>query len=186
MIITLIVLVLLMVGGVALMRSSDTSAALAGQLAFRRDLKNQGERGVAWALAQFTSGTLATAANRQADQLAVNYSATRLASNSQGLPTLLMADDATFASAGMTGSAITDSSAGVKVRTVIDRLCSGSGAPADSTCTRLPMDCSAKGGQDQSSMGGQVIKCTGTAYRISVRVDGPRATQAFFQSVVAR
>lgn len=186
MIITLIVLVLLMVGGVALMRSSDANAALAGQLAFRRDLKNQGERGLAWALAQLSSGTLASSANRQVNQGSANYSATRLDTNTQGLPSLLLADDASFAAAGMSASALSDTTAGVTVRTVIDRLCSAAGAATDTGCVRMPMSCGAKGGQDQSRMGGQVISCTGTAYRISVRVDGPRATQAFFQSVVAR
>ena len=42
MVITLIALVVLMIGGIALIRSFDTSMLLAGNLAFRRDLVNQG------------------------------------------------------------------------------------------------------------------------------------------------
>lgn len=186
MIVTLIVLALLMVGGLALMRSSDSSSALAGQLAFRRDMKNQGERGMEVALGLLNTGALQSPAARQANVATANYSAIKLSSNSQGLPDVLMQSDAALAAAGMTGAAITDSAAGVSVRTIIDRLCSASGAATDANCVRLPMECSAKGGQDQSGMGGQATTCYGTAYRISVRVDGPRSTQAFFQSVVAR
>jgi type IV pilus assembly protein PilX len=184
MIITLIALAILMAGGIALVRSSDTTSQLAGQLAFRRDLKNQGERGLSQALALLSTGTLSTSTARKDDLDSSNYSAIRLASNAQGVPTVLT-DNTAFTNAGMSAADLTDTSAGVTVRTVIDRLCMATGTPSDSQCTRLPLDCSSKGGQDSASMGGQTLKCTGTAYRISVRVDGPRSTQAFLQSIIA-
>ena len=42
MIITLIALIVLLISGAALIRSFDTSMLLAGNLAFKRDLVNQG------------------------------------------------------------------------------------------------------------------------------------------------
>lgn len=185
MLITLIVLVLLMVGGIALFRSSDISNAMAGQLAFRRDLKNEGERGLARALALLNTGALKTDAVRQTQVATANYSATMLTSNDQGIPNALMSD-ALLAAAGLTQADLSDNTVGVTVRTVIDRQCLAEGAASNSNCTRIPMDCSTKAGQTESRMGGQVIQCYGTAYRISVRVDGPRSTQAFYQMVVAR
>lgn len=186
MVITLVVLALLLVGGVALVRSSDTYGTLSGQLAFRRDLKNQGERGLARALALLDSGTLSSASARLASLAAANYSAVQLSANDEGLPQVLLADDTAFAEAGMSASDIEDSDSGVRVRTVIDRQCSAAGEVSSAGCTRVPMDCSSKGIQTQNGMGGQVIQCYGTAYRLSVRVDGPRSTQAFFQMTVAR
>ena len=47
LLIALIGLMLMMLGAVAMVRSFGTSSVLAGNLAFRRDLTNQGERGVA-------------------------------------------------------------------------------------------------------------------------------------------
>jgi type IV pilus assembly protein PilX len=186
MIITLIVLVVLMVGAVALWRSSDTSAALAGQLAFRRDLKNQGERGFQEALTSFDSGDLSTASARTAAVKTANYSAIKLASNDQGIPKILLQDEDSFTAAGMEKTDLEDTTSGVKVRTVIDRQCSATGESTDANCTRVTVSCGTSGGETQNGMGGEVLSCTGTAYRISVRVDGPRSTQAFFQMVVAQ
>lgn len=187
MIITLVALLVLMAGSVALVRSADTAASLAGQLAFRRDLKNQGERGIAQATALLKTGALNTPTARQTNLGSANYSAVKLATNPQGVPSLLVRNSEAFLAAGMTAADIgaDGDNHGVTVRTVIDRLCLATGAPTDSACTRVPLDCAAKGGQDGAAMGGTVLKCSGTAYRISVRVDGPRKTQAFFQSVVA-
>jgi type IV pilus assembly protein PilX len=188
MVITLVVLVLLMLGAVTVFRSSDASGALSGQMALRRDLKNEGERGIANAITLLKSGALQTEASRYNSALASNYSATLLntnGNNAQGLPDALMLSDADFTATGMTAGTL-DATTKASVRTVIDRMCSATGAPDDTKCVRLELDCSGKGGQDQPKMGGQVIKCSGTAYRISVRVDGPRSTQAFFQAVVAQ
>jgi type IV pilus assembly protein PilX len=46
LIFTLIILLILTIGAVALMRSMNTSLFSAGNLAFRRDLVNQGEQAV--------------------------------------------------------------------------------------------------------------------------------------------
>lgn len=187
MIITLVALTILMAGSVALMRSSSTSSSLAGQLSFRRDLKNQGERGIAQALAALRTGTLSSSTTRQTSLGAANYSATKLSANAQGVPTLLTQGADAFVAAGMTGADLgaTGENNGVTVRTVIDRLCKDPGAASDSGCVRVPQVCTSPGVQSGSSVNATQIQCMGTAYRISVRVDGPRQTQAFFQSVVA-
>lgn len=195
MIITLIVLVVLMVGAVALWRSSDTSAALAGQLAFRRDLKNQGERGFQQALTTLASTAMDTEAERQRTLPSENYSAVKLDSNEQGIPKALLVSStsSTFTNVGSKDNDLPRTNeqnpTGVTVRTLIDRQCSTDmegKAATDADCTRMTVSCGASGGETQNGMGGEVLSCTGTAYRISVRVDGPRSTQAFFQMVVAQ
>ena len=63
LIFTLIILLILTIGGAALVRSMQNSLFTAGNLAFRRDLMNQGEQAVSTALKQFKAGgALATVA----------------------------------------------------------------------------------------------------------------------------
>ena len=53
---SLIALVVLLIAAVALMRSFNTSLFTSGNIAFKRDLQNQGERAVDKVLTAFRSG----------------------------------------------------------------------------------------------------------------------------------
>jgi type IV pilus assembly protein PilX len=176
MIIALIALAVLMIGGVALVRSFDTSMLMAGNLAFKRDLVNQGERGVAQAVTLMSTGALASEGTRQANAVASNYSAIALTSNARGLPTVLFNDTA-FAAA-YTGADITDN--GVTIRYVIDRQCSTTGAFSADACVTTAT-ASDKGGSSWLKKAGGGMR---PVYRISVRVTGPRNTQTFLQSTL--
>jgi type IV pilus assembly protein PilX len=101
LIIALIALVVLTVGAVAMTRSSDVSLRMAGNLAFKRDLVNQGERAIATALAELNTGGLAAETTRNANRVASNYSATLLGSSQQGIPNVLLSE-AAFTAAGFT------------------------------------------------------------------------------------
>jgi type IV pilus assembly protein PilX len=126
----LIVLVILLAGGVAVVRSMNTSLTSAGNLAFRRDLVNQGERAVSVVLAEFSSnGALVNATD---DVPAQNFKATKLENNTAGRAA---------GAAGRQGiqdcrhgrqRPQADAGAQVSIRYVIDRLCSSTG-PATST-----------------------------------------------------
>lgn len=189
MIITLVVLVLLLFGAISVFRSSDSSSALAGQMAFRRDLKNQSEIGLIQAQALLQSGVLSTESSRYTSLLTSNYSAILLPStnNSLGMPNAMLLNDSDFAAAGMGAAPSVDSVNQVEVRYVIERMCNTAGTPTDANCVRLDIPCAGKGGMDKTNKkGGPLNMCPATVYRISVRVDGPRSTQAFFQTVVAQ
>ena len=87
----LIILVVLLAGGVAVMRSMDTSLFGAGNLAFKRDLVNQGELAIAKAMREFqTSGALAATGATSSSLPGANYSAIQLAANAQGIPEVLL------------------------------------------------------------------------------------------------
>jgi type IV pilus assembly protein PilX len=180
MLITLIAMVVLMIGAVAMVRSFDTSSILAGNLAFRRDLTNQGERGIALARAAFTgSGALSAETARNSDLLnSANYSSIKLETNAQGIPKLLV-KDSLFSSAGMTET--TDSTQGITVRYVVDRQCTGHGPPDDSSCVIATGSPDPSGSAWLQKPGGE----SRPVYRVSVRVTGPRNTQAFFQTTFA-
>jgi Tfp pilus assembly protein PilX len=182
LVITLIALAVLLLGSVALMRSVDTSAFLSGNLAFKRDLINHGERGMAAAMTVLRTGALSSDITRESALPASNYSATVLGSDARGIPTLLTSDSA-YTSSGFSAADISDAAAGVTIRYAIDRQCeAGTAAPSGTTCL-VTMTKSDRGGTDYLSTkkpGGDVRP----VYRISVRVNGPRGTQSFFQTTV--
>jgi type IV pilus assembly protein PilX len=191
MVVTLIALVVLLLGGVALMRSSDTSSALAGQLGFRRDLKNQGERAMTMAVNALKSGDLSSASSRLVSLSSSNYSAFQLDANSNGIPDILLKSDADFVAAGYKvniddadGSGA-NSTSGVKARYVIDRLCLAADTTADASCGKTNVVVQNNGQDRNAQQLSMSFRSTNLViYRITVRVDGPRGTQAFFQSSV--
>lgn len=184
LLISLIALVLILLSTMALMRSMNTSLSMAGNLAFKRDLTNQGERGMARAIAMFTTstGALYSKTARQSHLYSNNYSATQLGSSSHGIP-LVLINDTAFSTLGMSAGDISDDTTGVTVRYVIDRLCGAVGEFDASACV------SANVARTKGGSSSKLRMRTGNdqpVYRISVRVTGPRNTQAFFQSTITR
>lgn len=189
---SLIVLVVLLISAVALVRSFDTSLFQSGNIAFKRDLVNQGERVVPTVLTAFDTGALSTAEARGNHLPASNYSATILPSNAQGVPVTLL-DAGSFDGSYGTGNNIVVSGQGVTIRYVIDRMCSTTGLDAalgSGTC--IVVDAGAPMGGSSHKWGekAELPGAGGAAgampqqvvYRISIRVDGPRNTQAFLQT----
>jgi len=176
----LIALLIMMIGAVAMLRSTSTTLTNTGNLGFKRDLTNQGERAVDVVLSLMKTGALSTDAARQATSVASNYSATLLATNAQGLPTVLV-DDTAFGAAGSAGNDITVADLGVTLRWVVDRLCVNTGSATVTHCTMTdagqPIGCSASDCFNLDNLIPQQV-----VYRLSIRVSGPRSTQAFMQS----
>lgn len=178
---TLVALVVVLLAGVGLIRAMDMGLLQAGNLAFRRDLANQAERGISKALTLLNTGALSTETAREANSLANNYSAARLASNSQGIPNVLV-NDSTFTSTAFTGADITDSATGVTVRWVIDRQCAAVGSALSTSCSVASRSTDSAADDRYKIVNAE----TQPVYRISVRATGPRNTQAFFQATVVR
>lgn len=190
LIMTLIALIILLITAVALVRSFDASLIAAGNVSFKRDLNNEADHGIAAAITAMSSGALATDTTLDADLASANYSSSRLDSNNQGIP-LVLINDTLFASAGMSSSldiSPTDASGnslGVTVRYVIDRQCSEAG-----TFSTIKYDSCIYRVSDSGS--GSVLPANKVTvndraiYRISVRVKGPHDTYSFVQATVAR
>lgn len=181
LVIVLIALVILLISAVALVRSFDVSLLQAGNLAFKRDLKNEAERGVLAAVKLLSNGALATEAARKANSPASNYSSARLPSSDRGIPLVLL-DDNQFAAAGMGAADIVDTDTSVTLRYVIDRQCLAAGEVATATCVTV----SSKTDEANDSRHRQVKGEERPVYRISVRATGPRNTQVFIQTTVVR
>ncbi|MDP9013123.1 MAG: pilus assembly protein [Pseudomonadota bacterium] len=182
LIFTLIILLILTIGAVALVRSMNTSLVSAGNLAFRRDLANQGEQAVSHVIAEFSpGGILAGSATTQADIPSSNYSAKMLGTNTQGVPTVLLGSDPAFTGTWTAGD-LTGATPDVIVRYVIDRLCDAPGAPATVNCIQS----SASSKPLDSLDTGALAPPSATVYRLTVRVSGPRSTQVFLQTTFTK
>jgi type IV pilus assembly protein PilX len=183
MVITLVCLVLMLIAAVALTRASTNTLLQAGNFAFKRDLLNQAERGLANAVYELNSGALlASEVNRRTNQLTANYSATQLESNAQGIPKVLI-NNSTYTSSGMSLADFTDSTAGITIRTVIDRQCSSSGAFSTTNCVSIAEESNAA--QSGTARLKRIKADARPTYRITVRITGPRDTQAFQQMIIA-
>lgn len=187
----LIILVVLLAAGVAVVRSMNASMFSAGNLAFRRDLVNQGEQAVSQVLQSFAGGAALDGAkypNVTATNLpSANYSAIELQTNSQGIPKVLLQNSATPSGPDVTGATFTPTAGditgrdGVTIRYVIDRLCNTTGTFAslgNGRCVYSPVSAAAGGtaGEDRPPVTSPPL------YRVSVRVNGPRETQVYLQS----
>jgi type IV pilus assembly protein PilX len=185
----LIVLAIMLIGAAAMVKSVNTSMFNAGNLGFKRDMANQMERAISVVHDQLRSGPLSAEATRQADQTARNYRSTLLPSNAQGIPNALLSDSV-FATVASTANDIVVANQGIEIRYVIDRLCTNTGAATASHC-QMATDPVAGGGGYKGKGGAEFTTAGGTGavqqrvvYRLSVRVTGPRNTQAFFQSTM--
>lgn len=181
LVITLLAMVVLLIGLVAILRTVDTAGLMVGNIAFRRDLTNRAEQAIAVARATLAGGSLSTTA----DNTTLHYSATKLANSSAtGVPAILDNDDSSAGYNHVYGSdlAETTGDATIKLRYVIDRQCnSGTTTFGTSACEYVSNPPQTKGVSQDRSLNGS----TRAIYRISVRVTGPRDTVAYFQTTYA-
>lgn len=173
LVLALIVLLVLILGAVAVMRSTSSALTSTANLAFRRDLINQAEQAVAKAVAQ-------TALPFAADS-SLNYSAITLAVNAQGIPQALLSDSA-FNAVGRSSNDLTGVNK-VKIRYVVERLCNVANQRASSSHC-VVFEQTPVGGS--SHMSGNVTPDVQPVYRVTVRVQGPRNTKVFVQSTFTK
>ncbi len=177
LVVSLVVLVAMMLGAVALIRSVETSNVIAGNLAFQQGTLNAGDSGVASAVAQLQG---AGAAALLADAANKTYYATMRASDANG-----QLSDVAFnaANPGATPAALDWSAVPVaqtvdsdyEVKIVVDRLCR-----ADGVCVTDPPDpCYTQ------TVGFSCGGTPATHYRATVRVAGPRNTVSVTQATLA-
>ena len=191
LIFSLLVLLILAIGAVAILRSTNSSLLSSGNLAFHRDLVNQAEQAVSTVMTEFkTGGPPLGGVTTTASVLAANYSAVTLATNPQGVPLVLLGDDTVFGAVGTpglvpAGNDLPGRTSDVKIRYVIDRLC----IAVPPTVTASINACVQSTGLPTGGTANRntaVAPPSATVYRISVRIDGPRNTQAFLQTTFTK
>ena len=181
LIFSLIVLLILTIGAIALMRSMNSSLFTAGNLSFRRDLVNQGEQAASAALSTLLTGALMDPTLAQSDLPSANYKASILPANQLGIPTALL-DNTAFAAVGVASNDLTGATSDVTIRYVIDRLCNIAGPPTGAICVQSS---AAPTGGTAGAIAA-IKPPTATVYRLSARISGPRGTQVFLQTTLTK
>lgn len=194
LIVALIALVIIALAAVALIRSSDTSSVISGNLAFKEATTHAADTGVERA---FNALPALTAADVDVPN---QYFTLLQATDATGVPsTINWANVPCYGTASAGATICTDESA-YRVQYVVDRLCSAAPAKTDSVTT-LTGKCVA--GQPFSAGGGTGADVnshtpTGTNYgsgplpsnpptihyRVTVRVQGPRNNYSIVQATI--
>lgn len=185
LVITLIVLVAMMLASVALIRSVDTSGLIAGNLAFKQSAYASADVGiesaVTWLEANVNAGDLTV------DDFAHGYAAAYASPDPGQSWKDYWAELVDDENPGPV--TLAEDPAGNTVAYVIHRLCNQAGNPDVQTnpptvCKTPPTDKCTTGGS-KGSRGGPSRAPRCLYYRITARVQGPRDTVTFVQTVIA-
>lgn len=185
--VVLVVLVVMMLGGVSLLRSVDTSALLSGNLAFKRDSVNRTSIGLNKAFetmqkAEFISNEASDAGcnpgpcNAASTWIQLNYSPRLLETDSNGVP-LILKNKTEFDAKFATIKPISED--GQEVRFLIERMCTNYGPSDESKCS--VSDRYELGGSYRQDKPGSISL---PLYRVTIRSDGVRNTQTYVQATV--
>ncbi|PKO92912.1 MAG: hypothetical protein CVU16_06080 [Betaproteobacteria bacterium HGW-Betaproteobacteria-10] len=189
--VSLIILVVMTIAGIALIRSVDTSNVIAGNLAFQQAAVHAGDAGVEDAINSVLNSLTAIALQNSDYGKAYSATVTNPADWETHWNTIVNPNPATppvgaKACADRACSLPTDA-AGNTVTYTIERLCQTAGDPLLS-----PTGCASRSGLAALSGGSlasgssQLPLPTQYYYRITSRIDGPRNTATYTQTIVAR
>lgn len=183
MVIALITLAIMMIGAVAALRSMNATLMGAGNIGMKRDMSNQAELALRRAMTGLNSGVDLTA-----NATSINYSATMLATTPEGIPTVLVGTSPTTAGGIGVATNVLDLTSApaygtgtapqVKMYYVVDRMCRTTGVMDTANCLTPSVLSS---GTDSK---GKLPPPAKPVYRVSVRVDGPRGSQSFYQATL--
>ena len=193
LLVALIILVAMTLAGVALIRSVDTANVIAGNLAFHQSATNAGERStqlamINWLEPNSLPGMTTLYDDKKTEQ---GYVASRV-DPAAGVSwdsfwNAIPANEKHVAApsgAACPADANADTACN-KVEYVIHRLCPATGKPNTlaNPCTQPPP--SASGGGSQSAGGTGPAPSKQVYYRITTRIEGPRRTVSYIQTIVA-
>ncbi|MBL8392503.1 MAG: hypothetical protein JNN21_11615 [Candidatus Accumulibacter sp.] len=181
LLVALIVLVALTLAGVALVRSVDTANLVAGNLSFHQSAIQAGERSTELALNNWLQPNN-TMGNTNLHNNATGYVAAGIAQ----APAAGQSWDAywtALTTGGLTPSAGGTDAAGNTVQYIVHRLCATTGAPHLANCAREPA--STNTGGSQTAGGIAPISNNRVYYRVTTRIEGPRRTVAYIQTIIA-
>lgn len=184
----LIALVAMTLAGIAMVRSVDTSTAIAGNLAFKQSATISGDAGVEAAIAWLNAnGGSLEQNNANNGYYATSQDSLDITGNKTPNDA---ADDLDWASA-TTVRTLAKDAAGNEVAYVIHRMCNDVGPLNGATCaTEQSTQAGSSQGSGRQMQTYQPGSWSSVAnrgyYRISTRITGPRKTTSYVQAIVSR
>ena len=168
LLVVLVMVLVLMLGAVAALRSSETSALVAGNSVFREATLQAADLGVTAAYAYVTALTAPDTA------IANRYFPLRQTEDQYGMPSTV----------DWNGVAVIDLRAMYKVQYVVERLCSGA-LPVTDPVNQCVTDTQPAFGSNK--LGSEAFSTPATiAYRVTVRTRGPKNAESYTQALVSR
>lgn len=177
MIVAVIVLMATLLAAVSLMRSVDTANVVAGSMTFRQGLVQEAER--AYEVAK--SNTAFNGSASEADDTGNGYYASiQVSTTRPGIPDLLTSSPISTKVASVTKLSTTQND----IHYVVERLCPAAGPADPKTC--INPGASVLGGSNANQASDTAIGLSGgnAAFRLTVRVDGPKNTASFIQTIL--
>lgn len=185
LIIMLIVLVAMTLAALSLVRSTDTTNVIAGNMSFQQAAVHSGDTGIELAATWLKNN--AAGATLDSDDPTNGYVAGGLgvAPNLAANPPQSWDNYWVNTLATRAVVAQQQDAAGNSVSYVIDRMCANAGpVTGGAACVSSPSVAVASGSEEEAGLK-QLNSPSVVYYRITVRVDGPRNTVSYVQSVVA-
>lgn len=196
--IALVVLVAMTMGGLALMRSTDTANVIAGNVAFKQAALQEADVGIDTAFRVLSDPLDPSYISNKNMTAKPRYYATIEALRSSGMPEVvhnMKADDAVDIHSDVyAGEAGGIGPSGNRVRYVIERLCSMTDdtpphsptTPAEvlKHCLVYTPASVSNSSQNSGRIKLNPISLTTVYYRVTVRVDGPRNTLSITQATL--
>ena len=174
--VAVVVLVVSLLAAMALMRSVDTSNAIATTLTFRQSALQEAERAYVDAQQKITFSEPTS----DADQATLGYYASpqpATARSTGDIPNVLVNETS--------GSIATVSSSnGNTISYVVERLCPSAGTSSASTCIVPGATTNGGSSSNQSSDNNTFNTSPNVAFRLTVRVDGLKGTTAYVQTIL--
>ena len=170
-----IVLVVSLLAAIALMRSVDTSTTIATTLTFRQSALQEAER--AYVDAQQHITFTPPDSNIDHDKLGYYAAPQPATARADGdIPDMLLSKSAGYATVA--------SDNGNTISYVVERLCPSPGAATAAIC--IVPGATTRGGNvsNQSSDNNVFNTSPNVAFRLTVRVDGPKGTTAYVQTIL--
>lgn len=183
--VALVAMVVLSLAGVALVRSVDSSTAVAGNIAFRQGSIAPVNQAIEQAIdALFKSKTIVSTTT---DDLAhAFYASLQAGEKPNGVPSVLSGDYAAmkiaYAGAGLPAP-VPDALTKLEIRKVIERVCSAGGGATIATCDLLPPKVSPAGTDNEVK---RIPLPPIPHFRVTVRVDLPNTNTVTYAQAFVR
>lgn len=168
LLVVLVMVLVLMLGAVAALRSSETSSLVAGNSVFREATMQAADLGVSAAFAYITAVTAPDTA------VAHRYFPLRQPEDQYGMPS----------TTNWNAVATIDLRTMYKIQYVVERLCSGA-LPVTDPVHQCITDTQPAAGSNK--LGSEVFAVPAAiAYRITVRTRGPKNAESYTQALISR